>query len=229
MSKAGPGTTLQGRLLGFACGQLALSLPVGLVLAVAWIALLFLLFLLEENRVVQLLWYGLPPLLMACYFPAGAVAARVRGWRETPERRVLVLSVLLPALAAWAWAAAGLCLFWTMEDGNVYQAWMFFGAIYASFLLGAPSVLLAASLWTGGIQVLEGLGLLRPGSAWGVLVVGVLAAGLLPSLLFTFGSLRQARRASTVEQGGMRGNLPATAMSSDCQPEKNSEPEEGER
>ena len=229
MSKAGPGTTLKDRLLGFAWGHLVLSLPVGLVLTVVWTALLFLLLLLEESWVVQLLWYGVPPLFMACYFPVGAAAARKRGWREKPERRVLVLSVLLPALAAWAWAAAGLCLFWTTEDGNVYQARSFVAVITATVLLGAPSVLLAGSLWTWGVHALKGLGLLGPGPAWTVLTVGVLAAGQLPSLLFTFGSLWQARRASPVEQGGMRGNLPATTMISDCQPEKNSEPEEGER
>ena len=194
-NQTAPGTALRDRLLGFACGHLVLSVPVGLVLNVVWVALLFLLFLVEENRLVQLLWYGVPPLLMACYFPAGAVTARVRGWREAPERRVLALSVVLPALAAWAWAAAGLCLFWTTEDGNVLQAWLFFGVISATFLLGAPSSLLAVSLWTGGARALEGLGLLGPGPAWAVLAAGVLAAGLLPSLLFTLGSLWQARRA----------------------------------
>lgn len=205
MGQIAPGTTLKDRLLGFACGHLVLSVPVGLVLNVVWVALLFLLFLVEENRLVQLLWYGVPPLLMACYFPAGAVTARVRGWREAPERRVLALSVVLPALAAWAWAAAGLCLFWTTEDGNVLQAWLFFGVISATFLLGAPSTLLAVSLWTGGARALEGLGLLGPGPAWAVLAAGVLAAGLLPSLLFTLGSLWQARRAGrrhSIEQGG---------------------------
>ena len=52
MGQIAPGTTLKDRLLGFACGHLVLSVPVGLVLNVVWVALLFLLFLVEGNRLV---------------------------------------------------------------------------------------------------------------------------------------------------------------------------------
>ena len=113
-------------------------------------------------------------LLMLAYVPAGLYTARRRAWSR-PGTKLAVLSVLLPALTAWAWEGIAVaCLY------NEATAWVAFVLIIAATVFAAPSfcfmffAVLLAFLGDESIPLL---------------LFFMFLAGLLPPLLFYLGTL----------------------------------------
>lgn len=128
----------------------------------------------------MLLPWTLCAALMALYLPAGYLCAKHRKWSR-PSHQRSVLAVLLPALAAWGFAAVGLALSFIDETSSAGLMLLASSAIWAS-----PSFVLMLLSMVG--LFLTGGGLLD-----GFFFIFLFFAGLLPPFLFHLGAIRGAK------------------------------------
>lgn len=159
-------TTQQERFGGFALAHLSLS-----VLSLAlWMLILS----------VELPWgvnmtFSIITLLI--YFPLGMFAAWMEGWTVPFTAGERWQAVLYPTAVAWAWVGVVIS---ALLSGNG----PFFLLVFpTSMLFAAPS----------SVFILVTLPLWDRGELWGGLALVGLLAGVLPPLLFAWGSFCQAR------------------------------------
>lgn len=169
---------LTARFGWFFAGHLPVS-----VLSLGTVILTYLGFAHKTEVFPTVMWLLLVGML-ALYIPAGALVARARGWKA-PDAREGLLAVVLPAAVAWVWALGGWLL---MVCGRSdVGMWM----LLSTAFFATPSFLLML--------------LVLPGAAghyaWApVLWYGAMfLAGLLPPLLFFWGTLLPKRRLTSGE------------------------------
>lgn len=116
--------------------------------------------------------WGIAAVYLLAYFPLGMATAWLNNWTVPLTDRERWQAVIYPTAVAWAWVGV-VVLSLSAANGPLLVM-----AFYASVLLAAPSsglVLMAMPLW-GAYGTLEAL-----------ILTGLLA-GILPPLLFTWGS-----------------------------------------
>lgn len=185
-----PRETVCGRFGGFAVGHFALVL----------LYVLFAPLPRAEISVPSPLSQVLPALSffvpVLCYLPVGWVVSRLRRW-PAPDRKTAFLSVLFPTLCAWGWvaASAGVGIFGSLAGIPALEgagSWMLFSTLFWA----TPS-----ALFVGFALVLS---LMEP-FFW-LWLVCIPLAGLLPPLLFYWGSLLPHRfcrpRPPALPEGG---------------------------
>lgn len=119
---------------------------------------------------------------MLLYVPAGYAVSRFRCW-PVPGRWNGIKAVLYPALCAWAWAFGGLFLLFFRGDSVSVLSYAGFFLLLSTFYLATPSCLL----------VMLTMILSLDGALPWLWAAGIVAAGLLPPLLFFLGSLLPSR------------------------------------
>lgn len=165
-----PRGSVRGRFGGFAVGHLAVS----------FLCLVLLLFAGMSGGS-----YAVPLLSaasMLLYVPAGYAVSRFRCW-PVPGRWNGIKAVLYPALCAWAWAFGGLFLLFFRGDSVSVLSYAGFFLLLSTFYLATPSCLL----------VMLTMILSLDGALPWLWAAGIVAAGLLPPLLFFLGSLLPSR------------------------------------
>lgn len=164
-------TSLRARFLGFAGGHFALSAP-GATVA-------FALFGAAESGTGLL--GALVALLMLLYVPAGAFAAFLLEW-ERPTAREWLRAVALTGGVACLWGFGGFALCLTEATSLLG-----FCLLMSTAFLASPSFCL---MFLVVLQVLD-----LPGLTWApTWFLGILAAGLLPPVLFFTGALFVSRK-----------------------------------
>ena len=164
-------TSLRARFLGFAGGHFVLS-ALGATVA-------FALFGAAEAGVGPL--GALVALLMLLYVPAGAFAAFLLEW-ERPTAREWLRAVALVGGVACLWGFGGFALCLT-EPTSLLG----FCLLLSTAFLASPSFCL---MFLVVLQVLD-----LPGLTWApTWFLGILAAGLLPPVLFFTGALFVSRK-----------------------------------
>ncbi len=124
--------------------------------------------------------WGIAAVYLLAYFPLGMATAWLNNWTVPLTDRERWQAVIYPTAVAWAWVGV-VVLSLSAANGPLLIM-----AFYASVLLAAPSsglVLMAMPLW-GAYDTLEAL------------VLTGLLAGILPPLLFTWGSFWASGRAA---------------------------------
>lgn len=130
--------------------------------------------------------------MMLAYVFWGWLCAYFGRW-TTPDRSRKLWSVLLPAMIAWLWAGTTAFCLYVEEDGLIGIA----AALgIPAFLLAAPSLLFVMVFMTGSGAIISAL---FGQDAFGIefpLLIGtaILFAGVLPSLLFTGGSILGSKK-----------------------------------
>ena len=164
-------TSLRARFLGFAGGHFVLS-ALGATVA-------FAMFGAREGGVGLL--GPLTALLMLLYVPAGAFAALLMEW-ERPAGREWLRAVALTGGVACLWGFGGFALCMTEAT-----ALLGFCLLMSTAFLASPSFCL---MFLVVLQVLD-----LPGLTWApTWFLGILAAGLLPPVLFFTGALFVSRK-----------------------------------
>ena len=164
-------TSLRARFLGFAGGHFVLS-ALGATVA-------FALFGAAEAGVGPL--GALVALLMLLYVPAGAFAAFLLEW-ERPTAREWLRAVALTGGVACLWGFGGFALCLTEATSLLG-----FCLLMSTAFLASPSFCL---MFLVVLQVLD-----LPGLTWApTWFLGILAAGLLPPVLFFTGALFVSRK-----------------------------------
>ena len=123
----------------------------------------------------------IPILMMGMYFPMGVFASYLGEWTQPQTTRERFLAVAQPTAVAWAWVAVVLLSVnaeWN-GSGDIVLA-----VVFTSFFLAAPS----------SIFVLCAIPFLSYKSTWWDLGAVGLLAGILPPLLFAWGSFSQSTR-----------------------------------
>lgn len=166
-------TTQQERFGGFALAHFGLS---GLGFSLVWLGLPAMVLGSAELSIGALIFLVGAALL--AYFPMGMFAAWLGGWTSpfTDEERWR--AVVYPTAAAWAWVGFVVIAWGTADEALLLLAFI------VSITLAFPSsgfVIITMALWENDYSNLESLAL-----------VGLLA-GVLPPLLFAWGSFCQAR------------------------------------
>lgn len=164
-------TSLRARFLGFAGGHFMLS---ALGAAVA-----FAMFGAEEGGTGLL--GALVALLMLLYVPAGAFAAFLLEWERLTAREWLRAVALTGGVAClWGFGGFALCL-------TEATSLLGFCLLMSTAFLASPSFCL---MFLVVLQVLD-----LPGLTWApTWFLGILAAGLLPPVLFFTGALFVSRK-----------------------------------
>ena len=163
-------TSLRARFLGFAGGHFVLS-ALGATVA-------FAMFGAWEGGVGLL--GPLTALLMLLYVPAGAFAAFLMEW-ERPAGREWLRAVALTGGIACLWGFGGFALCFT-EPTSLFG----FCLLMSTAFLASPSFCL---MFLVVLQVLD-----LPGLTWApTWFLGILAAALLPPVLFFLGALLTRR------------------------------------
>lgn len=164
-------TTQQERFGGFALAHFGLS---GLGLSLIWLGVPALALGASELSFGALI--ALVGAALLAYFPLGMFAAWLGSWTAPFTDGERWRAVACPTAVAWAWVGFVVIAWDTADEALLLLAFM------VSITLAIPSsglVLVCAPLW-------------KNGGALGLALVG-LAAGVLPPLLFAWGSFCQAR------------------------------------
>lgn len=198
----GMGRRVAQRFGGFALGHFGLSLGCTALLFALTLGWAVAEPLLPRWGGLWSLWgaWLLAAALLAAYYPVGYGMARSRGWTRA-EGREGRLAVLLPALVAWAWGGLGTGLLFLGDHPAALQgAWIL---VAGAFFLAMPSwYFMALCTYCGAI------GPLPQGGSWGLLLLCLLLAGLLPPLLFHLGAQRAARTGPSESRSGEKGDIP---------------------
>lgn len=173
-------TTQQERFGGFALAHLGLSC---LSFPLFWLGLF------QMDLPGAVIFVGAS---LLAYFPLGVLAAWMGSWTIPLTGRERWQAVAYPTAVAWVWVGFVLLSLATAAGELLILAF------FVSLMLAAPSsalVLLTMPLWGSG-------------SSWGGLVPVGLLAGVLPPLLFAWGSFCQAEWAQMRTIKKRRAALP---------------------
>ncbi len=161
------------RLGGFAAAHFGLSLLCWIVMMSS--GLFWHLTSLEENMAASLVF-------MVLYFPAGTLMSAVAPWARVSTLRELGRAVVTQAGIAWVWG--WMVLMAIFVPGTLaLLVWL----VFPTFILAAPSSLFVLS--TVGAFAGD---LLEPDSFL-IWLAAMLAAGLLPPLLYNLGNFCVSR------------------------------------
>ena len=161
-------TSLRDRFLGFAGGHFMLS-AIGVLGAFAMLG--------SDGEPWSAAIVGL---LMLLYVPAGAAAAALLEWNR-PTVREWLQAVALVGGVACLWGFGGFALCWAGP-----LSYLGFLALLSTAFLASPSFCL---MFLVVLQVLD-----LPGLTWApTWFLGILAAALLPPVLFFLGALLTRR------------------------------------
>lgn len=171
-------TTQEERFEGFAMAHLLLS---ALCWPLFWLGMLS---MDSFTGAVALAW-----VVLLAYFPMGMAVAWLNGWTVPVTERERWQAVAWPTAVAWAWVGVVLFAVLVPAEGMIMMVFL------VSLFLAAPSsalVLVTLPLW-GGLSSAADLAL-------GLALIGM-AAGVLPTCLFAWGSFFQAGRAEKRRAG----------------------------
>lgn len=165
-------TTQEERFWGFALAHLGLS---GLGFSLVWLGLPALVLGSSELSIGALI--SLVGAALLAYFPMGMFAAWLEQWTAPFTAEERWRAIAYPTAVAWAWVGFVVIAWGTADEALLLLAFM------VSITLAIPSsglVLVCAPLWEND-------------GVFGLALIGLLA-GVLPPLLFAWGSFCQARR-----------------------------------